>query len=70
MIIRTVNDGRQVIVEGLVPSRCSLKPRHVILHLEGFKLVDSECECGDKLCRHARLLYLEYFKSRRREKVA
>ena len=70
MIIRTVSEGKRATVEGFVPSRCSLKPRHVVLYLEGFKLVDSECECGEKLCRHARLLYLEYFKSRKQGAVA
>ncbi len=62
--MRTIKEGSKVIVEGFVPSRCSIKPRHVTIVIEGVKLEGSHCECGEYLCRHARLLYLEYFRTR------
>jgi len=59
------NNGKTV-VEGYIPSRCSLRPLKVSIELSNITIVRTSCECGESLCRHARLLYTEYFASLRR----
>ncbi|MEM0015483.1 MAG: hypothetical protein QW550_04475 [Saccharolobus sp.] len=47
-------------IEGLVGARCANGYYHVKIRLNGFKIIDSECECGEKFCRHAIQLQLHY----------
>lgn len=57
--ITSVHDN---IIEGLVKARCSVGYYKVRIRINGFKIVESECECGNKICRHAIQLYLHYIR--------
>lgn len=60
MIIITSIDNN--IVEGLVGARCAAGHYKVKIKINEFKIVDSECECGQKFCRHTVQLYLHYMR--------
>ena len=51
-------------VEGLVPAKCAVGFYRVKIKLQGFKLIDSECECGQKICSHAIKLQMAYIRKR------
>ncbi|QGA67706.1 hypothetical protein GFS33_01735 [Sulfolobus sp. E11-6] len=61
IIITAMNNN---IVEGLVSARCAVGYYKVKIKVNGFKIVDSECECGQKFCRHTVQLYLHYIRVR------
>jgi hypothetical protein len=63
LIIQVREEQGKKRISGLVPARCYTRPLKVEIVIEGLKLADSNCECGERLCRHARTLYLEYFAS-------
>jgi len=51
-------------VEGLVPGRCAVGFYHVKIRIQGFKLIDSECECKEKICSHTIKLQMAYIRKR------
>ena len=51
-------------VEGLVPAKCAIGFYRVKIRIQGFKLIDSECECGQKICPHAIKLQMTYIRMR------
>ncbi|WP_338600179.1 hypothetical protein V6M85_11455 [Sulfolobus tengchongensis] len=51
-------------IEGFVDARCATGSYHVKIRIDGFKIIESECECGEKFCRHAVQLYLHYMRVR------
>ena len=51
-------------VEGLVPAKCALGYYHVKIRVQGFRLLESECECKEKICPHAIKLYMAYIRRR------
>ncbi|WP_231961231.1 MULTISPECIES: hypothetical protein [Sulfolobaceae] len=53
------------IIEGLVPARCALGYYHVKVRISGYKIESSECECGEKICKHAIQLFLHYQRTRK-----
>ncbi len=51
-------------VEGEVASKCALGYYKVKIRVENGKLMDSKCECGEKMCKHAVKLYLRFMRLR------
>lgn len=57
------NDGSEE-VEGLVPARCAVGYYKVRIRVHDFKLLDSHCDCGEKICPHAIKLEMAYFRKK------
>ncbi|GAA5418456.1 hypothetical protein [Sulfurisphaera tokodaii] len=64
-IIKAEKKGDFEEIEGLVPARCTLGYYHVKVTVKGFRLIDSSCECGEKLCPHAVKLEMAFFRKRK-----
>ncbi|PVU70603.1 hypothetical protein DDW09_02125 [Sulfolobus sp. SCGC AB-777_L09] len=62
-ITRVFYSNGFTIVEGLVPARCALGYYHVVIKVEGMRLVESRCECRQPLCSHAVKLHLAFIRS-------
>ncbi len=70
MITQVKEEQKRKRVSGLVPARCYTRPLKVEIVIEGLNLLDSHCESGEKFCRHARILYLEYVASAVKKSVS
>ncbi|BFH72424.1 hypothetical protein SJAV_03680 [Sulfurisphaera javensis] len=49
-------------VEGLVPAKCAVGYYHVKIKLQGFRIIESKCDCGENFCTHAIKLEFAYVK--------
>ncbi|BBG24256.1 SWIM zinc finger family protein [Sulfuracidifex tepidarius] len=49
-------------VEGEVASKCAMGYYRVKIKIDNGKIVQSECECGEKMCKHAVKLYLRFMR--------
>ncbi|BCU69151.1 hypothetical protein [Stygiolobus caldivivus] len=63
-ITRVVEKNNIVEVEGLVPARCAVGYYNVKLKIQGFKIIESKCDCGQSFCSHAVKLHLAFLRSR------
>ncbi|MCY0850598.1 SWIM zinc finger family protein [Sulfuracidifex metallicus] len=60
-MIRILNSkGKQI--EGEVAAKCAMGYYKVTIIVDEGKLVDSSCECGEKICKHAIKLYMRYMR--------
>lgn len=49
-------------VEGLVPAKCVVGYYNVRIKIRGFKIIESNCQCGQPICQHAVKLQLAYLR--------
>ncbi|AKA73645.1 hypothetical protein SULI_06710 [Saccharolobus solfataricus] len=61
IIITSINNN---LIEGFVGARCVAGYYKVRIKIDGFKIIYSECECGQKFCRHAIQLFMHYMRVR------